>query len=107
MVAGILTDALEGTGGQGWSAQLSGRGGFVGAEPCTLCFEWIESNGRAKVIPSALKTVRTAQRLIWSGVSKPVGVPVQTKTELSMRNCFQVVYFLHGKRDHSGSIVSK
>jgi hypothetical protein len=55
VVAGIFSDALEGTGGQGWLAQLSGRGGYVGAEPCTLSFEWIESNDRAKLITSALK----------------------------------------------------
>jgi hypothetical protein len=55
MDAGILSDLLEGTGRQGWLAQLSGRGGFGGAEPCTLSFEWLESNDRAKLTTSALK----------------------------------------------------
>ena len=55
MIAGILSDPLEGTGAQGPMARLSGRGGCVGAEPCTLNFEWLESKDRAKLITPALK----------------------------------------------------
>jgi hypothetical protein len=55
MIAGILSDPFEGTGGQGPMARFPGRGSYVGAEPCTLSFEWIESKDRAKLITPALK----------------------------------------------------